>query len=59
MYSREDVDVSTGIVTRKERNRVNFDICKDRLEAFGVKGYLGHLWKKILVIIMTEHLAWE
>lgn len=58
VYSREDVDVSTGIVTRKERNRVNFDICKDRLEAFGVKGYLGHLWKKILVNYNDGTFAW-
>lgn len=58
VYSREDVDVSIAIATRKERNRVNIDICKRRLADFGFKGYMLHLWKKTLVNYNDGTFAW-
>lgn len=58
-YSENDVLYSMSFDTVSERNAGNIEIIQDRLDDFGVIGYLKHLAKKNLVSFSDGSFDWS
>lgn len=57
-FLQEDVEFSESFSTASERTAADISRAKDRLEAYGLFGYLKHLRNKILVIYADGTFAW-
>lgn len=59
VYSEEDVQTSMDCKDTVERRQTNLRISKERMEAFGLTGFLEHWKKKILINYNDGTFAWS
>lgn len=57
-FNNTDVNVSEFCENREERNRYNTKIIKERLDDFGVIGYLDFLSKKLSITFSDGTFSW-
>lgn len=58
VYSQDDVEFSKSFLTVSERTAADISRAKDRLEAYGLIGYIKHIRNKILVTYADGSFAW-
>lgn len=58
IYLWDDVNMSAACTTSEERHEKNMEIAKERLERYGVTGYLKLLSKKMLTNYNDGTFAW-
>lgn len=59
VYFQEDVDFSKGFATKSERTHAQVDMIKQRINAYGLSGFLQHMGKKSLINFNDGTFAWE
>ncbi len=57
-YNQEDINYSASFNTKKERQKANLYIAKNRLKEFGFVGLVKHLTKKTLTNFGDGTFAW-
>lgn len=54
----DDVALSQGIANKNERTKAQIGVIKQRLNDYGVKGFIRHMCKKSLIIFNDGTFAW-
>lgn len=57
-YSGEDVKLTSSKKGKKEKSQENWEVAKERLEDFGVAGYMNHLYQKGIWILGDGTFFW-
>lgn len=58
-YSDEDAAITMSLGTKEEKSEKNWEITKERMEDFGVAGFLNHLYQKGIWILSDGTFFWQ
>lgn len=58
VWYEPDVQLSQSIPAKEERRAAQIEVIKQRMNDYGIAGFLNHMWKKTLVIFNDGSFAW-